>query len=315
SCTSTKDYAYRGGALLGAATTAGTHYYTLDHLGTPRVVTDQNGFLVAEHTYFPFGVEITDQSPTDGPLRFTGHERDADILAAPSGALDYMHARYYSAFAGRFLSTDPGNDSDPREPQSWNLYSYVRNDPVNATDPTGRAVEIAAASNVSKVKDYLTRLAMRPDGRAALMKVAGDSNFLLRIETGTLTFPAKVKFDMETKGKSDVKFGQTVPTGTVQIGSSGTGTFVATGATMTFDATMIAAHHPDNSGVTTAAHEFYHNNDIMSGLLGDALQAGDTPTPATGPAEAEGQRVAGQQPDVSAETARKLVDSIVRVKK
>ncbi|HJQ35810.1 MAG TPA: RHS repeat-associated core domain-containing protein, partial [Thermoanaerobaculia bacterium] len=89
---------------------------------------------------FPFGVEITDQSPADGPLRFTGHERDADILAAPSGALDYMHARYYSAFAGRFSSLDPVLDvkRSTREPQSWNRYSYVINNPINRIDPDGR---------------------------------------------------------------------------------------------------------------------------------------------------------------------------------
>jgi len=38
---------------------------------------------------------------------------------------------------GRFLSVDPGFDVQPENPQSWNLYAYVRNNPVNATDPMG----------------------------------------------------------------------------------------------------------------------------------------------------------------------------------
>jgi hypothetical protein len=45
---------------------------------------------------------------------------------------------------GRFLSVDPGKDWDIRQPQSWNMYSYVRNDPINRIDPTGRCGEVAS---------------------------------------------------------------------------------------------------------------------------------------------------------------------------
>jgi RHS repeat-associated protein len=70
-------------------------------------------------------------TPDAEVMKFTGHERD-DVN------LDYMHARYYVPFAGRFLSVDPGRDWDLREPQSWNMYAYVRNNPVNNTDPDGK---------------------------------------------------------------------------------------------------------------------------------------------------------------------------------
>ncbi len=56
----------------------------------------------------------------------------------PSGALPkIMFARYYGSNLPRFLSVDPGFDVHLGAPQSWNLYAYVRNNPVNATDPTG----------------------------------------------------------------------------------------------------------------------------------------------------------------------------------
>jgi hypothetical protein len=39
---------------------------------------------------------------------------------------------------GRFMQPDePFADQDPTDPQSWNLYSYVRNNPINFIDPTG----------------------------------------------------------------------------------------------------------------------------------------------------------------------------------
>ena len=48
-----------------------------------------------------------------------------------------MHARFYGASLGRFMRPDDGSDQHPDNPQSWNLYSYVRGNPVNMSDPTG----------------------------------------------------------------------------------------------------------------------------------------------------------------------------------
>ena len=66
--------------------------------------------------------------------RSTGKERDAET------GLDYFGARYMSAAQGRFTSPDePLFDQEESDPQSWNLYGYVRNNPLRFTDPTGRA--------------------------------------------------------------------------------------------------------------------------------------------------------------------------------
>jgi RHS repeat-associated protein len=52
---------------------------------------------------------------------------------------DNFGARYYSSNLGRFMSPDePNVDQDPTDPQSWNLYTYVRNNPLNNTDPNGQ---------------------------------------------------------------------------------------------------------------------------------------------------------------------------------
>jgi len=113
-------------------------YYIWDHLGTTRVVTDGNGNLISTHDYEPFGVEIpplggtgdiTDL-PSPNSHKFTGHERDQ------STGYDYMHARFYGSSIGRFMRPDPVG-GNPANPQSWNLYAYVENNPVNRIDPTG----------------------------------------------------------------------------------------------------------------------------------------------------------------------------------
>jgi RHS repeat-associated protein len=65
--------------------------------------------------------------------RYTGKERDTE-----SGN-DYFGARYYASSMGRFMSPDPSQlvYADQTNPQSLNLYSYVRNNPLVFTDPTG----------------------------------------------------------------------------------------------------------------------------------------------------------------------------------
>jgi RHS repeat-associated protein len=63
--------------------------------------------------------------------RSTGKERDTE-----SGN-DYFGSRYYGSSMGRFMSPDSGVDQHPADPQSWNLYSYVRNNPLTSIDPSG----------------------------------------------------------------------------------------------------------------------------------------------------------------------------------
>lgn len=57
--------------------------------------------------------------------KFTGKERDSET------GLDYFGARYYGSNMGRFTSPDkPFADQHVYDPQSWNLYSYTRNNPI-----------------------------------------------------------------------------------------------------------------------------------------------------------------------------------------
>jgi RHS repeat-associated protein len=130
-----EDYIYRGTQMLAAEIPESpkTLHFHLDHLGTPRLITGNGGAELSGHTYHPFGEE-TAPSPSDREKKqFTSHERDSE-------SLDYMHARFYAPFMGRFLSVDPVLDIKEalHEPQLWNRYSYVTNNPLKFTDPDGR---------------------------------------------------------------------------------------------------------------------------------------------------------------------------------
>ena len=111
-------------------------YHHRDHLGTLRDVTDDGGYLVAGFDWYPYGTRMATgatTAPEDSRRLFTGHERD---LAT---GLDYMLARYYSAGLARFLSTDPALTlrKNLRNPQRWNRYAYVLNNPLKFMDPNG----------------------------------------------------------------------------------------------------------------------------------------------------------------------------------
>ena len=145
-----EDFVWRDGLLLGSqrpVEMGGRRHFHLDHLGTPRLVTSDNGQMVSYHDYYPFGDEHSPVSQEvaggfdrEDPMKFTGHERDyAGGMGGEDGhAIDDMHARYFAPMTGRFLSPDP-KLGESTNPQSWNRYAYVMNNPIDHIDPTGKA--------------------------------------------------------------------------------------------------------------------------------------------------------------------------------
>jgi RHS repeat-associated protein len=107
-------------------------YRMTDHLGTSVGTLDSNAVLLSSSDHAPFG-QLFAGGSTD-PYKFTGKERDTE-----SGN-DYFGARYYASSMGRFMSPDPSvlDYADPTNPQSLNLYSYARNNPLINTDPSGK---------------------------------------------------------------------------------------------------------------------------------------------------------------------------------
>jgi RHS repeat-associated protein len=102
-----------------------------DHLGSSSTTTDNTGARIGEQKYDAYG-KVRSSSGSLGTSRgYTGQYLDAG-----TGGLMYYNARYYNPYLNRWLQPDtivpnPGN------PQDLNRYSYVRNSPLNYTDPSG----------------------------------------------------------------------------------------------------------------------------------------------------------------------------------
>lgn len=113
-----------------------------DRLGNAIAFTDAAGATIQRRVFEPFGQVAAQSPPTEASATlFTGQQFDAS-----AGLYDFK-ARWYDAETGRFLSVDPvvGN---PADPQAFNAYGYVGNDPMNSTDPTGMCFEFISCAGL-----------------------------------------------------------------------------------------------------------------------------------------------------------------------
>ena len=140
-----------------------TYYYEQDGLGSVTSLTNIAGQVAVSYSYDAFG-RSTESGSIHQPIRFTGREWDYET------GLYFYRARYYDPAIGRFLSEDPIRFKG----SGTNFYAYVRNSPINFTDPSGLCpvcIDVFASSFVSnfaslgsslKLKDLSKLLAAVP---------------------------------------------------------------------------------------------------------------------------------------------------------
>jgi RHS repeat-associated protein len=189
------------------------HFTLRDRLGSATTMADQNGVVISRRYFDPFG-KTTTQSPSASLLEnirrmtydldiakmqdldvtnknrrgFTDHEH------LNEQQLIHMNGRVYDYNLGRFMSVDPLIQA-PTSTQSVNPYSYIMNNPLAGTDPTGyegEAVEKEAFTG-SRIK----REASAEGGSIT----AGSSNLTFN---GNVTSYISVKFNGIAAGAGDV---------------------------------------------------------------------------------------------------------------
>ncbi len=121
--------------LNGGANPSSTHvgyYYHQDQLGSSSVLSGNTGSQLEINAYYPFGrtQTATPQAVFKVSNQFTGQVKDEET------GLYYYNARYYDPELGRFIQADT-IIPDLSNPQSYNRYAYVLNNPLRYTDPDG----------------------------------------------------------------------------------------------------------------------------------------------------------------------------------
>jgi RHS repeat-associated protein len=87
-------------------------------------------------------------------FEFTGKERDAET------GLDFFGTRYFQGAQARFTGPDrPFRDQRTADPQRWNLYSYVRNNPMTFVDEKGQELKLATYNSTNLPNKVVTYVA------------------------------------------------------------------------------------------------------------------------------------------------------------
>ncbi len=122
----------------GAVENDQVRYSLGDHLGSSTLELDQQGGLISQESYYPFGGTAwwAARSAVEAKyktVRYSGKERDAS-------GLYYYGFRYYAPWLQRWINPDPAGDVD-----GLNLFGFVGNNPLNLFDPDGQNSQKARA--------------------------------------------------------------------------------------------------------------------------------------------------------------------------
>ena len=141
------EYIWLDGSPLAFVQSGQTYHVHVDHLGTPKALTDASGQVVWKASYSPFGkASITTQGPTFN-LRFPGQYYDAET------GLHYNWRRYYDPNTGRYISSDPIGLAG-----GINTYAYALSNPYSYMDPTGEYAWVLIGGAIGAGLNLATQL-------------------------------------------------------------------------------------------------------------------------------------------------------------
>jgi RHS repeat-associated protein len=175
-----KRFVYFNGKIVARrdSDTQKIYFFYSDHLGSMGVVTDQLGQTIQnESDYYPYGGErVITSSLSDEHYKFTGKERDAE------SGLDNFGARYNASTMGRFMTPDWAAKpttvpyAEFGDPQSLNLYSYVRNNPLSRRDADGHEVDLTGTDKDKLEEQKRITANASKKGESRLFKTVTDKN-------------------------------------------------------------------------------------------------------------------------------------------
>jgi RHS repeat-associated protein len=207
-----------------APTDISYYLYNKDIRNSTASIVDENAGFATKYSYDEFGITTVDGSYTfANEICYTGGIYDLN-----SGQY-YLNSRYYDPQQGRFLSEDTYR-GEMNNPNSWYLYSYCANNPINYTDPSGHWVISAGleAGAACGLGAYIM-LGANIDGTYLSVTFSAGllviSNVAAYIGGFIAYYPHKDIFDLNGVGLS---VGASIAVG-VRLSAGGSGEFSSTG--------------------------------------------------------------------------------------
>ena len=134
-------YQYWGGLPVAVYAGGQVYYSHHDLLGTQHLITNYAGSSTGNSLSLPFGDAFSPSGTDPDPMHFAFLDHDFESNT------DHAEFRQYSPLEGRWMSPDPYNGSmNLGNPQSFNRYTYVLNNPLTYIDPRGLARESTTES-------------------------------------------------------------------------------------------------------------------------------------------------------------------------
>jgi RHS repeat-associated protein len=117
-----------GGLPLEQINGSTTLWYHHDQIGSTRLITDSTGTSQATYTYDPYGGLASSTGTVTNPFRFAAQYQDP---SATESGFYYLRTRFYDLATGQFITVDPVLKTTRQG------YSYAKQTPLNASDPSG----------------------------------------------------------------------------------------------------------------------------------------------------------------------------------
>jgi len=159
----TAKYTYYPGSLRphSVVRNGASYYYATDVQGSVLALFNTSNQVMNRYTYLPFGEAQSVTSSVPNRIRYAGRELEDET------GLYYNNARWYDPTLHRFISQDPiGLEG------GINLYSYVANDPVNFTDPSGLEMEASCEEMIMRFVPGMSFALARAACSAGVVRLA-----------------------------------------------------------------------------------------------------------------------------------------------
>lgn len=179
-----------------------SYYYLYNGHGDVVMMVDTNGAIVNQYQYDEWGKLLVNQETVVNSFKYAGEVYDEET------GLYYLRARYYDPSIGRFINEDT-YEGEITNPLSLNLYTYVHNNPLIYSDPTGNWCTSSdgkyshpggcdGGTDIDGVKSNLNGSVWTPDADHVGQKVKWEGSY----KGSTLLEDDLDMTDMSTKTKN-----------------------------------------------------------------------------------------------------------------